>query len=532
MPNQGFQFSAIGGVGINPQTVIGSPRADLGGGGVNGWYGYGVSGYDATRHRPRHRRPLARTLSEDQELRQYPRRQLSSATRDLIRNFSAAAFALRCHLDNTSTFHFRSNTNDRGLDKQIDEWMRWWSLPQNCDQGARHSLSELVRMWEALRSLDGDCLINRLRNGRVQTIESDRIQTDLTPFAELGIEDPRKVINGVWIDDYGRPKAYMVFNRELWNLGLIWDRMIPAKFADLHGYWLHRYDQVRGITPMASAATTFQDLYKNFEYALRKSGLSQFAGLLFTRAGSESLEGIIGRDRGDETEPEPTPGTDSDTEPRRRYEVDVDDGLFSLDLDQGDDAKLIESQTPSNQFQDFSKMMLMMSLKAFDIPYSFFDESFTNFAGQQQAKIRYGASAKIKQRQNRQLLDKLTRWRLGLAVYNDEISLPEGMTVDDLKWEWHHQGQPDYNEMQKAMASIAKINAGTTSLLIEAKEQGFNAYELIDQKADIEAYARKKGVILSTALPSAASTDPDKSTTQKEDVSQEESDDGKNQENI
>jgi len=220
-------------------------------------------GYDAIKRRGRRSSPPATTFSEDLMLRDLARRQLTSNVRDLDRNFSLAGWAVRRHLDYVASFHFRSKTGNKDLDPEIDAFMRWYSLPANCDPAGRHSLQELTRLWEARRVIDGDVLVNRLADGRVQTIEGDRIMTfggPAIPFSDLGITDPENVINGVYVNQNGRAKMYMVFKRHpLWT-GLQWDRAIPAKFADMLGTY-GRYDQIRGISQLASAANPLRDLY-------------------------------------------------------------------------------------------------------------------------------------------------------------------------------------------------------------------------------------------------------------------------------
>ncbi len=53
-----------------------------------------------------------------------------------------------------------------------------------------------------------------------------------------------------------------------------------------------------------------------------------------------------------------------------------------FDFDVGDKAEFLESQQPSDQFRAYTQLVSMMALKALDIPYSFYDESFTNYSGQ------------------------------------------------------------------------------------------------------------------------------------------------------
>ena len=67
-------------------------------------------GYDAVESKNRRQAPTGRLRSEDKELLPQQRRKLTSAARDIHRNFTIAAWAIRKHLDYVSTFSFQSGT--------------------------------------------------------------------------------------------------------------------------------------------------------------------------------------------------------------------------------------------------------------------------------------------------------------------------------------------------------------------------------------------------------------------------------------
>jgi len=67
-------------------------------------------GYDAVESKNRRQAPTGRLRSEDKELLPHQRRKLTSASRDIHRNFTIAAWAIRKHLDYVSTFSFQSRT--------------------------------------------------------------------------------------------------------------------------------------------------------------------------------------------------------------------------------------------------------------------------------------------------------------------------------------------------------------------------------------------------------------------------------------
>lgn len=501
----------LGGAGFNaplalPSNGAGQRRSDLGGGSYGPFFGIG---YAATRHTGKRAQPHSRVLSEDLELRDMARRLLTTSTRDLARNFSLVAWMVRCHLDNVSDFAFRAKTKDTGFNVALNEWVdNVWSLPENFDSAGRHSFPDLRRLWAAHATFDGDILISRLKNGRVQTIEGDRIQTwGGIPFEQLGITDASWVQNGVWTNEYGKPIGYMVFRRPPQWGGLLWDRMVPAKFADMLGYYF-RYDQLRGISPLSSCANVLRDVYEGFDLALAKMKQIQYFGIQVTRAAGDEFGAHEVREG--ETDPLDDPA-------KPRYSIDLGAGPWINEMDPGDEMKVVESDTPSTSSQGFLQAMILVGLKALDLPFSFFDESHTNFAGSRMAGIRYEQSCKIKRHRLRLLLNKITRWRLGLAIADGEIQLPGSMQPADVRFDWAHSGMPLFNPIQEISADVAEINAGISSPQKKCRERGTDFHENVDETAEAQKYASSRGVTLSTALATNAALDPNKSQTQTED---------------
>ena len=325
-------------------------------------------GYDAVESTGRRRAVLGRRRSEDKELLPRQRIQLSSSTRDLRRNFAIAAWAVRKHLDYVSSFSFQADTGDDVLDDQIEQLMAWYGRPANCDAAGRASLSKITRLAEAHRTLDGDTFVNFLVDGRLQGIEGDRV---IDPRDKVEIADGLHWEHGVLVNGNGRAVGFAVHSRVgSSGEGLEFERVLAAFFCYQHGYY-DRFDQVRGITPMAPAINSLRDVYENFDYALAKAKVSQLFALAFYREASDDV-GIT-------TE---TTETAADGSEQTGYQVDFAKGPVKLDLEAGDRAEFLESHTPSSEFQSFTNVMIAVALKSLDIPFSFYDESHTNYSGQ------------------------------------------------------------------------------------------------------------------------------------------------------
>lgn len=454
-------------------------------------------GYDAVEDVKRRKAPISTLRSEDKTLTPAKRRKLVASTRDLQRNFSIAAWMIRKHLDFVSTFSFQSNTGIPKLDARIEELVKWASRKAQCDIAARHNLQRMIRLAEARRTVDGDVGLLKLGikdRGYLQAIEGDRIRTP------LGAEKPKDWSHGVKLNRYGRALAYGIHKRSTFN-GFEFERSIPAHRMFLHGYY-ERFDQVRGISPLASALNPLRDTYENFEYALAKAKVAQLFGLVVNNDDPEPM-GVVSE-------------TDDSTEGAEKYAVDFGKGPFRLDFGPDGDAKFLENKTPSAEFREFMTAIILASLKALDVPYSFYDESFTNFYGSRGGLIQYLQSCKAKRRDNAELLDAWTVWRLGIFVEHGYLELPDDMAVRDLAWNWVPGGVPWWDAAKEAKGHLMLLGASLTTPQRICRETDSDFYENVDQIAEAQEYAAERGVSLSFALPAVEPVDPEEEEAERE----------------
>lgn len=463
------------------------------------------SGYDATKPKGKRQSPTGLVRDEDKELPPSARRLAVSGMRDLARNFSVVQWAIRKHLDFTSSFRFKATTGIPELDARLEELVEYASRKENYDVAGRHPLSRAVRMAEARTTVDGDIFELKLSDGRVQWIEGDRIRTPFT--GTPGNIDPARVNHGVITDPTGRAIGYVLCKRAITSdqgyLGrdMQYDRTLRAAWVYHHACWdLCRFDQVRGNSPLLSAYNNFRDVYEEIDYAHAKSKVAQlFALAVYRDANPEGdpLGQTSQVEEDCEVDTQNGSGADSncagrsgDAEPR--YTLDFGRGPVLLDLDDGDKAEILESQTPSTEFQNFVPLTLQLALKAIDVPFNFYDEAYTNYSGQKQAFILYEKSAETKRQNNRDLLNDWTRWRLNIFVDDGDLELGKyGLQVKDLKFEWRHTGTPWLDQLKEVVGTIAAIEAGLESPITAIEESTGRDWEevLADRKRYLDKFA-------------------------------------------
>ena len=201
-------------------------------------------GYDATVDKSRRARPASITKSEDDQLGAYERKRAIATQRDQNRNLSWLAWAVRKHINFVSHFAFRATTDDEDLNKKLDDLMSDWSEPQNCDVAKRHSLDELMALFEGGQVIDGDCGLMKAGTA-LQGIEADRVTVPTS--TKQGTQVPKNLTeHGLVLRKNGSTKSYAVCNRSMSGFEL--QRMVPEKDMFWAGYF-KRFDQTRGSSP-------------------------------------------------------------------------------------------------------------------------------------------------------------------------------------------------------------------------------------------------------------------------------------------
>lgn len=446
-------------------------------------------GYDAVSASSRRRMAAPILRSEDWELQPFARKQLAASQRDIGRNFSVARWMIERHLDYVTSFTFKFRSADDTLNRLVEARMKTWFNRRNSDVAARHNFASCIRLAEASALTANDCLAIKLADGRIQWIEGDRLAN---PGNGLPPDiDARALVHGVLVDDYTATKKYIVCRRgpkgNAWQAPtvLTFDQTIDAEDAFLHGFF-DRFDQIRGVSPLACALNSLQDLYEAKTYALGRMKIDQLWALAVYRGDTSAITERA-------TDAAGTPlGQDY-------LKMPIGNGPIIADLDVGDRMEAIQSAQPSSQFQDFMQKAISFTLKALAIPYSFFDEAYTNYSGARQALLQYEQAADLRRDVIREMLDELTTWRLNLFILDDE--LPQ-IDPKDFQWEWVAASLPWIDPLKEAQANIALIGANLESEIHVLKQQGRDFADVLNERK------RAQQMIKDAGLSQAMKADP------------------------
>lgn len=436
-------------------------------------------GYEAVAQSPT-RRPIAYSgRSEDRELTAYERKALISESRDEQRNFALAGFALRKHLQFVSYYRFSAETPHREFNRALERRVQLWKDRKQCDAAKRSNFDELITLIESHRAVDGDVGILRRSDCKIQIIEADRIK------------NPRNVgdidtdwVHGVKLTPEGEAEKYQIWRR-LPSGDMEPEREVDAAYFDLLAF-RQRRDQIRGVSLFAPALKTIAYLYDGLDYALAKLKLEQMMGLVTTLEDGGNIANV-----------ETTDPNDVDKQLRESFGRD----LFHLALKTGEDARFMESNNPSQNFQTFCELVTRLVFSALDLPYSFFDGSKTNFYGSKGEFEQYLDTVEKKQGPTIEMLNEwIFDWLLPNWLYDPNDPLveywPSGWKLDDLRGDvgWRGSGLPSWRLFEYVKETQTAINAGLVDPFALCDSFGESLSKNIERIGEVKRLAEAAGV--------------------------------------
>ena len=450
--------------------------------------------YYGAEDKGRRQAPASRTKSEDIVLRPPKRKKLVATARDHYRNYALMAWAIRRHLDYVSKFSPLVRTGSDELNNYLESLLKQHGKKRNFDVAGRHSRDSMLRLFEMLKITDGDCALHKVEGGYLQGIEGDRIRQS----EENGTNE-----HGLVIDEFtGRTEAYAVHNRTDGG-GFEFSTMLDAAMVAFDGYY-GRFDQTRGISPLAAALNMCTDAHEAFEWTQLKIKFHAILGLQINRATtSEVSDGFPTTESLDYD-------TDSDgvQTAENRYEFDPS-GLTMFDMDPGESVAPIESNTPAQEFTDYSMLMIRLILLALDIPYTAFDSMSASFSARIADREEYENSAKSKRRKNCEVLEEVYEWIVGNWWETDatlrNLARAAGIaTADALNdaIEWTGQATPWLDKLKEVNGDAVAIANGLDSRSrIVKRRHGVSFEDIARELAAEENLADELGLDLVKGNP-------------------------------
>jgi capsid protein len=434
------------------------------------------------------RQTTAKTSAESVILTPPKRERAQATTRDDRRNMSILAWMIRRHLDNVSRFtpHFRMQGDApevAAVNQAVWKLLDWHGRKTNFDALKRHGRNEWMRMFEACKVLSGDAAGMKVKGGRLQGIEGDRIAK--ASGCPAGVTD-----EGLELNTDNSRKAFCLCKRV--EKSLQFERMVPASDMVFDGYWPERFDSNRGVSPLLTALNEAADVRETWEWLVLKAKASALFGLAFTRQGSDEILPTSGEDQ------DAAPTTEASAYTQQLAAAVKSRGIISLDLDPGDDVKEIQSATPNPTIVPFTRELIRSVLLALDIPFTFYDSLTASFSARIADRNEYEESCEWKREKNADVLHEiygewlLPMWRDANVMNLGKLMKAAKIEVEEIAAElaWMPAGRAWLDRSGEMSGHILAIAAGIESIPEVCSMYGKDAYKVSQEQAD---YIKRAG---------------------------------------
>jgi len=374
------------------------------------------------------------------------------------------------------------SNNVKWDDRAEKMFQRWWDM--DADIRGMHTGFEIERLGYRASKVDGDVLFLKTSHngGQIQAIEADRISTP------TDLEYDPFIINGVKVNEYGRPTKYYVSptsGNETYRSRIEADKytVYDAKDCILLAN-RNRFSLTRGVPVFATNMQLFEDIDAFIETCIIHAKISASHVLFIERNGPlDDLDGY------EET---------TDSYGNTRQEQTVSPGMI-LQGEPGEQAKGIGSTQSMVQFSPFVTQLLRFAGLNFGMPLEMLslDFSKTNYSSARAALLVAHKSFVIEHKKlMKNFMEPIIRWKIDQWIKRGQLDAPKNgyrvgatpptfMSIDPLK-----ESLGEINRVQHSFATNRDVCAAKGQDWLDVLEQRTKEIEVavkssakINQKA-------------------------------------------------
>lgn len=412
-----------------------------------------------------------------ESINQQSRDLIRRKARDLERNSDIANAVISAFERNVvgNGFALQADTGNVDLDNQIESLFAEWGKPNYCDITGQQSFVELCTMAVRRLQVDGGILFIKTLTGdkRFPFQLQAREVVDLDESQSLVSQQGKGtyVINGVEVNEYGKPVAYYINTQTPDGLWLNESKRIEANRI-IPLWFKHAPTQLREMSPLAKTINRLADAedYVN-TVSLKEKILACFAVFIKRLTPGQLM-----------------PGRGNKTDPVTGYErKSVTPGMIQ-ELQPGDEAQAV---VPNGQASNAREMMAMYTrfmAAGQGLSYESIsrDMSETNYSSARQALLE---DQRTYQRIQRFLidhfLDAVYEEFLVSAVSAGSLKILDFWTNQEkyLKHTWTAPGWQWVDPAKEARANKLALDSGFESLASICAKKGSDWQTVLTQRA-------------------------------------------------
>ena len=407
----------------------------------------------------------------------YARRDLVDRARQLERNSVLAHAMLEASTLNVvgEGFRLQVHSDDLGWNEAVEQrWAAW--AARDADSRGLCTLNELLALTYRSKLRDGDVGAIMNTDGTLRLVESDEIATPEGAFR------PDKGVDGIDLDENGRPKAYHII-RTTQPYG---DRRTYAHEADVipaeRVLFLprrQRLGQTRGISAFAGVSWIFDQIDGQIESVTVAARMAACFGLIFKREARFDPTGL---------------GKVTDEHGKSRKNLGASPGMF-IELDPGESIEQVQPTHPHTNFGEFIRLLTRLCSRPFGLPLevALLDFSQSNYSSSRGALLQAWQTWRCEQAALKRFMSRIFAWKLAEWVRSD---LGAGPKKGADKHAWMTPGWQWVDPTKEIQAAMMAVEAGFDTASSVAARHGYDFEENMTARARELEIAKRNGIKL------------------------------------
>lgn len=385
----------------------------------------------------------------------------------------------------------QAKTDNMELNKQIEHLWRQWCKKRNCDVTGTQSFTQILRTAVERKKIDGGVLFIKryTKNGiipfQLQMLEVDEL--DITRYTPKYKNN--KVVGGIEYNSYNRPigyyiKTYSIDGTELVNES----KYIPEKDVIFY-YSKKRFSQIREMSEMTPIMKRIRDANEFIGAVSVKERINACLAVFIKK--QIPLTSGIGR----------TSKVDGN---RIEYQGKTLSPGMIKELNSGDEIQVVN---PTGQAADASTFIkthqrLIGAGSGLSYEATSRDMSQSNYSSARQSIIEDGETFAEDNEMIEEVMDEIYETFIISCILSEQISADD-FWDNKLKYfqrTWVKAPKPWIDPQKEAGANKTALETGQKTYMDISAENGKDWRKSIDDMAEVQKYAKQKGVQLGGVL--------------------------------
>ena len=428
----------------------------------------------------------------------YDRDRVRARARDLERNSDVMGSVPRAFRRNVigSGLQVRATTGEKEMDNTLEKMWARWCKGINCDVTGQQSFPQIVRMCIQRKITDGGVLILKRYTSQgvlpfqLQVIEVDELDvTQLQPKRQ-----GNKVVGGIEYNRWNRPEGYWIRQYSIDGYTQMTPVYIEAKDVIFY-FTKKRPSQIREMSDLSQTLVRIKDMNEFMTAVTIKEKIAACLAVFIKRI--NPIGTSIGRGA--------AKGPSVSYEGKR-----VVPGMI-MELNAGDEAQMLNPAGQGTDATAFIKTQQRMISSANGLSYEATsrDMSETNYASARQSMVEDDLTyEEEKELLVECFLDEvyetfvISCWLAGVISPADFWENKETYMAH----EWVVKPKPWIDPSKEANANGVALKTGQKTFQQISAENGRDWRKVIDEMAEAQEYAMKKGIDLMAMIQGNASS--------------------------